>query len=520
MRKKLIITIMLLILTGCSQEKQENDITHLDWFVNFSWFSAPWGENNVTKEITDKTDVNISFSVPAGDEDETINNILNSDRLPDLITLGWWQPQVNTLIENDLVYSLNELADKYSPEFYDYANKDTIFWYTQDDGNLYCYPSASVPPETYKNGAVTPSNAVFVVRKDLYEALGCPDMTTPEGFANTLRLAKEKFPEVNGYPLIPIGVDEFNNYGGGSFNERLRDLLAIPHEKNGYAWDYTTDPEYITWLKTFRELVNDGTISADLFLDKRQQVSEKLLRGQYFCLLYQWSDLENEQIKLFHNNPDSSYIAVDAIRNSNGDNPTLSGVGINGWTVTFISKDCENPEKAIELMTYLMSEQGQKLTLLGIENKDYTVENNKIKINEENKELLKNNPSEYIAKIGGNNTYWFFENDIIQSEFNIEPDESLKQMQNLALNYTVDVSPYEIVFPLNSEYAIINDKIKTLWGETLPRLLMAETENEFDILLNDYIKKRDELGFDILQQEKTRLYQINKSKLEELKNEK
>ena len=93
-------------------------------------------------------------------------------------------------------------------------------------------------------------------------------------------------------------------------------------------------------------------------------------------------------------------------------------------------------------------------------------------------------------------------------------------MQNWALNYTVDVSPYEIVFPLNSEYAIINDKIKTLWGETLPKLLMAETENEFDILLNDYIKKRDELGFDILQQEKTRLYQINKSKLEELKNEK
>ena len=47
---------------------------------------------------------------------------------------------------------------------------------------------------------------------------------------------------------------------------------------------------------------------------------------------------------------------------------------------------------------------------------------------------------------------------------------------------------------------------------------MAETE--FDNLLNDYIKKRDEMGFNILQQEKTRLYQINKSKLEELSNEK
>lgn len=519
MRKKIIITILILLLTGCNNETQEQNITKLDWFVNFSWFTAPWGENHVTKQITEKNNVNVSFSVPAGDESDTIDSILNSDKLPDLITLGWWQPQVNTLIEKGLVYSLNELADKYSSEFYDYANYKTISWYTEEDGNIYCYPSSSTPPEIYKNGAITPSNEVFVVRKDLYEALGCPDMTTPQGFANTLRLAKEKFPEVNGYPLITLGVDEFNNYGGSSFNECLRDLLAIPYEKNEYAWDYTTDSEYITWLKTFRELVSDGTISADLFLDKRQQVSEKLLRGQYFCLIYQWSDLENEQRQLFYNNPDSAYIAVDAIRNSNGDNPTLSGVGINGWTVTFITKDCKNPEKAIKLMTYLMSEEGQKLTLLGIENEDYKVENNQIILNEENKELLKNNSSEYISKIGANNTYWFFQNDIMQSEFEIQPDESLEQMQNWALKYTVDVSPYEVVFPLNSEFAIINDKIKTLWGQTLPKLLMSETENEFDMLLNDYIKQRDEIGFNTLQQEKTRLYQINKSKLEELGNE-
>lgn len=520
MKKKIIITVLLLLLTGCNNEPQEQDITKFDWFINFSWFTAPWGENNVTKEITDKTDVNISFSVPAGDENDTINNILNSDKLPDLITLGWWQPQVNTLIENDLVYPLNELADKYSPEFYDYANDKTMSWYTGEDGNIYCYPSSSTPPEIYKNGAVTPSNEVFVVRKDLYEALGCPDMTTPEGFANTLRLAKEKFPEVNGYPLITMGVNEFNNYGGSSFNECLRDLLAIPYEKDGYAWDYITDSEYITWLKTFRELANDGTISADMFLDKRQQVSEKLLRGQYFCLIYQWSDLENEQRELFFNSPDSSYIAVDAIRNSNGDNPTLSGVGINGWTVTFITKDCENPEKAIKLMTYLMSEEGQKLTLLGVENKDYTVENDKIIINEDVKKLLENNSSEYISKVGANNTYWFLQNDIMQSTFDVEPDKSLEQMQNWALKYTVDVSPYEVTFAPNSEFAVINDRTKNLWGETLPKLIMAETETEFDNLLNEYIKKRDEMGFNILQQEKTRLYQINKSKLEELSNEK
>lgn len=514
MQKKIMLLVMFLLLTGCGQKTQEQDT--LDWFVNFSWFTAPWGENNVTKEITKQTGVNINFSVPVSDENDTINSILSKENLPDIITLGWWQPQVNELIEKDLVYPLNELANKYAPEFFEYANEDTLSWYTSDDGNIYCYPSSSTPPSAYKSGAIAPSNEVFIVRKDLYEALGCPDMTTPEGFSNTLKLAKQTFPEVNGYPLITMGVNEFNDYGGSSLNECLRDLLAIPYEKNGYAWDYTTDDEYITWLKTFRKLINDGTISADFFLDKRQQVSEKLLRGQYFCLIYQWSDLENEQRKLFSSSKDSAYIAVDAIRNSNGDNPTLSGVSINGWTITFITKSCENPEKAIKLISYLMSENGQKLTLLGIENEDYTENNNQIIISDNAKNLLKNDVNAYINEIGANNTYWFLQNDVLQSKFDVILDESLKQMQDWSLKYTVDVSPYEIVFPPNSDSHIINNQIKTLWGEILPKLLMSETENEFDTLLNEYIEKRDILGFDILQAEKTKQYQINKLRLQEL----
>ena len=51
-----------------------------------------------------------------------------------------------------------------------------------------------------------PSNQVYMVRKDMYEALGKPDMTTPEGFVNTLVAAKEKFPDVDGSPLIPLGT--------------------------------------------------------------------------------------------------------------------------------------------------------------------------------------------------------------------------------------------------------------------------------------------------------------------------
>ena len=51
----------------------------------------------------------------------------------------------------------------------------------------------------------------FLVRKDMYEALGKPDMTTPEGFLGALRAAKAKFGTVNGQPLIPVGFQEFTD---------------------------------------------------------------------------------------------------------------------------------------------------------------------------------------------------------------------------------------------------------------------------------------------------------------------
>ena len=233
------ITALLLglcLLAGCATDaaqslSPEAPVT-LDWFVNFSWFTAAWGENHVTQAITRQTGTRVDFSSPVGSENETLDAMLQGKELPDLITLGWWLPQVGELIDSGRVYPLEELAQQYAPEFFDAASQEVLDWYRQDDGAVYCYPSASSSPAAYADGAIAPSNQVFLVRKDLYKALGSPDMTTPEGFADTLRRAKEAFPFVNGYPLLTMGCGEFNEQGCASFSEHLRDLLALPQERD------------------------------------------------------------------------------------------------------------------------------------------------------------------------------------------------------------------------------------------------------------------------------------------------
>ena len=205
-----------------------------DWYINFSWFARHWGDSKVSKYITQKTGVDINFIVPAGNEAEKLNTMIAGNALPDILTIGWYEGQVPMLIDSDLVYALDELSDQYDPYFMQVVNQDKMNWYRQEDGHVYGYPNASYTPSDYKKyeGKLT-SNETFLVRKDLYELLGSPDMTTPEGFLNALRLAKAKFPKVNGQPLIPFGTSEFSDTGCSQLQATLAHFLAISPEQDG-----------------------------------------------------------------------------------------------------------------------------------------------------------------------------------------------------------------------------------------------------------------------------------------------
>ena len=56
-------------------------------------------------------------------------------------------------------------------------------------------------------------------------------------------------------------------------------------------------------------------------------------------------------------------------------------------------------------------------------------------------------------------------------------------------------------------------KIKTEWGLTLPKLLLAKSDEEFDKILSEFTAKRDEYGFDLVKAETIRQIQVNIEKL-------
>ena len=491
---------------------EQNPVT-LNWYINYSWFTMDWGKNMVSKQITKDTGVNINFVTPAGNQEETINALVASDSLPDIVTVGWWEPQINDMIKNKMVYALNDLADEYDPYFYEVTDPTVVNWYSDENGDIYGYPNSAYTPEAVETHSNIGSNQTFLVRKDIYEAIGSPDMTTQEGFEAAVKKAVEMFPEVDGKPWIPIGSHAFEENGCNSFDNFLMNFLAVPYEKDGKLYDRHTDPEYLSWLKFFRKLGEEGYLSSDIFVDQRTQMNEKVAEGRYFCMLYQRTDIADQESTLYEKNPDSIYIAVDGPKNSKGDDYVLPTNAINGWTLTLISKNCKHPDRAIAFLDYMMSEEGQKMISLGVEGEMYDWVDGKAVLKDEVKKLLTTDRKKYDEVYGADDAYWMLQNNVMQLDWMPEKQYPLNQMEEWTYPYTRYLGEYEVTKQDDSEMSRINSRIDKLWGKTLPRLLLAKSDEEFDQLFETFVEERETLGYSQLVKEHQETMEENKKRL-------
>lgn len=522
-KNKLILYVMLCIVIagvvfGCGNEKSKDktEKVNLSWYVNFSWFTSDWGTNMVSKAITEKTGCDIEFVTPTGDPNEKLDSMIASDTLPDIITLGWWEPEISQMINDKKVYALDTLAEKYDKYFFEVVNDQVVNWHKSEDGHLYRYPNSACSPSDYEKYDNLASNETFLVRKDIYEAIGKPDMTTPEGFVTAVKKAAEMFPTIDGKEMIPVGCTEFNEIGCDSFDNYLFDFLAVPYiDKNGNAIDRTQNKDYIQWLKAFNKLGREGLLKDEIFLDSRTQMSEKINNGQYFCMIYQYTDLADQQKNLYAKNPDSIYIAVDGPKNSKGDDYTLPGTSVNGWTVTLISKNCKNPEKAIKLITYLLSEEGQKMTWLGVEGKTWDYNEEGIpEMKDEIKKILYADRTKFDEEYGADSCYWMMQNDAMASQWvKDDEDNPVTQLKQWTYPYTTYVGQYTITLDSDSEIGEIKNNIEASWGKTLPKLLLAKSDEEFDKIYDSYIKEKYKMGYEKVLTELTKKMNENIEKL-------
>ncbi len=495
--------------------KKNTEPVSFDWYINFSWYKPADSSTMISKYLKEKTGVSINFIVPAGNENEKLNTMIAGGSLPDMVTINATDDSIRQIIEADLAYSLNDLADQYDPYFYKVADKEVLDWYAQPDGKTYGYNNSYAVSSDYTEKPETiETQQTFLVRKDMYEAIGKPDMRTPEGFLKALEQAKAKYPEINGQPLIPFGMHEFSDIGNYSLDAFLQNFLAIPMvDAENKLVDRRENPEYLTWLKTLRTANEKGLISSDVFIDKRAQIDEKIAQGRYFSMLYQKSDIVSGQTARYLEDQDTVYIAVDGMFNSKLEQPALNGTSITGWTQSLITKNCKHPDRAIQLFTYWISDEGQRDLYLGKEGESWDMVDGKEVMKPELKEMLVNDRDEH-DKVVGMDPLWMLRIDTKIHQWKPEKVDYLKQMDDWTVGKAVNYAAFDnIAPPTDSKEGIIDTKIKQEWGLVLPKLILAESEEAFDNLFQEFIQTKQKLGYDQLMEYQQKKYEENLKKL-------
>lgn len=479
-----------------SWESDKETPAKLKWYVNFDWYArSAWGVDVVSKKI--KEDMNIDVEFVNGN-DEKMNTMLAGEDLPDLMTFDRNMPAAKEAAKFTL--PLNKLAEKYDPYFLEHAAKpETLKWYTLEDGNIYGYPSFSTTTKDYESGGVQ-GDQVFIVRKDIYEKIGSPDMSTPQGFIDALKKAKEAQPKVDdGSDLVPFAATALDiaNGGDGALGWVLQDFLNIPPLVDGKVNDRDSNEDYVAWLEVLREAFNSDLMSNDQFSDNDNTMKEKLAQGKYFAYLHSNTKGINEVMSENNtrNGGKETYIAVDGPKNAKGDNPTFSGGNIGGWTQTFITTSTKEPQKAMELLTYLASEYGTMVSAFGVEGQTYNLVDGKAVFTEDIEKIRNTDIGTFDKEIGFG-SYWQLANDNYAIEMGQKPPTSIRQMVEWAADKLAPRFELEDIDPKTGSQARNLTKIHTERVQAIVNVIQAKSKEEGQDIWNNFLEGRKNNGWE------------------------
>ncbi|MFC6649720.1 sugar ABC transporter substrate-binding protein [Paenibacillus rhizoplanae] len=491
--------------TPAWQLDKKEETTDLTWYVNADWWNTDFGKDVVTKKI--KEDLNINIKFITGD-DTKLNTFFAGGDMPDLLTIF---DSNSPVVQKAATWALplNELAEKYDPYFNKVAAADTLNWFQLKDGKTYGYPNYSNTQADYDSGNI-PAKTAFVIRKDVYEALGSPDFGTPEAFQKTMNEIKSKFPD-----MIPFGFNAIGE-GTGSLGDALQDFIGVPLEtEDGKFYNRNLDEDYLTWLRTLNAVYRDGAISDDSFADDGTGFEEKVKSGKYATMLLDGTPQQGGNLQIFMSaNPGKEYMAVDGPQSTVGHQPTLNQSGITGWMINYITKNCKDPAKAIQIFTYLLSEEGQKLMNYGVEgvtyksNPDGTVE-----LLPEVKDLQLNNADKF-KKDYRMGEFMFFGHDRHKALSKDAFPESIKQMQEWGKG---KLKPHFILENINPDQGTPEARgqtaINTNWNTTLVSMIRAKDEAAFDSTLANHKAFLDKNNWSKIVEVRSEKMKANKEKL-------
>lgn len=348
----------------------EGETKKLDLYIDFTWYVSDNWEGIIPEEIVKATGVDLNVTRSA--DDGQLGLMVASGELPDLVFCAG--DSLNRLCDSSLCYSYDELISQYGIDWQPDSERVAISKTHNVDPNdesYYTIVQNYNTKEEWKDfsGGISGIPGIYY-RKDIWEALGSPEMNTTEQIKEVMAMVREKYPDMQ---VLSAGNSTWRLRGFENWYGISNDFV---YTEDGTAVYKDTVPAFYDFVKCINEFYRNGYFTEEsLALTVETDAQQLANSGQ--CFMYEWNarttSLDEMNSRIQANVQGAEWALLPIPDDSE---PIITANA--GWAGMFISRNCKDPEAAIRLISYLNSKEGQQLSQWGREGIDYVLDENGI----------------------------------------------------------------------------------------------------------------------------------------------
>lgn len=462
---------------GPEVQNAQNEIV-LSCFINHSWYPSNDFSGIIPSEITKKTGVSLDITVAA--DNGQLGVMLASGNLPDLI---YSSSMLDRLSNSKVSYCYDELISEYDIEWdiSQILRMNSLSF--SSDGKLYTVLNHYSSIGEWEDVSGAPMVGSLLVRQDILDEFGNPDIDNFDDLMNVYERVKENYPDI--IPLVYSGDHRFNIF---KIWIGLGIVPFVEQMDGNYVFPYR-DTRYCKIMKLLNQMYRKGYLLADNFAAEDSMTAIPYKTGKAFsyssCTQNSNVDMQVDLSKL---NP--NYLSVELMP-MEGANYAVSDIG---WSGTFITRNNKHLKESIKFIEWMFTKEAQKLTQWGREGIDYTLGEDKIPV-------FSNDFLKSVKNNTNNTTYnpWFYfgGSAIVEAVGRYAAldkenyEDTYKKVRQSYINYPWMVS----AMPLAGEpEKDIYNKITNMTNSYETKLILSQTDNEFERNYSTYISDMDKMG--------------------------
>lgn len=354
--------------------------------------------------------------------DEKFPAMLASGELPDVFMVvkdpaTSYAGTIKKLVDADAIICLDDYPDLFTEYNQDPILKAEMEYHREfmsPDGKAYAFPMY-FGEANYAKGLVN----TIALRWDAYEAAGCPEFSNYDELADALKLMQDAAqPDVNGDK--PYAVSGWFGDGAGwgdwqmiyAYGQSTVNFSAALQYKNEdkiSEVNYYTSEEspYWEYLAFMNKCYRLGLIDPDAFTMTWDEYNAQIENGSILYCAAGWlTDQKNSIISTNLNDENAGFVHFPAP----ADYKEYYSGGLWDYgtaSMYCISKNCKDVKKAIELLTWVSSQEGSLIMENGPEGLAWDFDENGVPVGHDDYLVMGQFDSESY-KLYGSNLYHHF----------------------------------------------------------------------------------------------------------------